>query len=443
MDKPILTAENLGKSYQLGRQLQKEATFRDAIASAVKAPFRRLRARAGEETGEKFWALKDVSFEVKQGEMVGVIGRNGAGKSTLLKVLSRITEPTEGRATLRGRVASLLEVGTGFHPELSGRENVYLNGSILGMTRAEIAKKFDEIVAFSEVEKFLDTPVKYYSSGMYVRLAFAVAAHLDPEILIVDEVLAVGDVQFQKKCMGKMQQVASGQGRTVLFVSHNMSAVQRLCPRSILMRKGSVAFDGPTDDVVRQFLTYLNETAAVAFDKNPERSGSGTVRLTSARALDGEGNVARGLVAGRPASFEFAYANPGRARFAHFAVTVFNHLGDAATQLDTWFYDNDPIALADQGTLTASLPTLPLPPGEYRMQVSINPEHGGPADLLPNALVFTVETSVFYPTMNAPAIHNCSVMVEHGWSHRAGPEELNSAPAGSAELATELEPSRA
>ncbi len=298
MDRPILSAERLGKSYQLGRQVQKNATFRDALAGAVRAPFQRIRARTGKSSAEPFWALRDVSFDVQKGEMVGVVGRNGAGKSTLLKVLSRITEPTEGRAVLRGRVASLLEVGTGFHPELSGRENVYLNGSILGMTRAEIAKKFDEIVAFSEVEKFLDTPVKYYSSGMYVRLAFAVAAHLDPEILIVDEVLAVGDQQFQKKCMGKMQQVAAGEGRTVLFVSHNMTAVQRLCPRSILMRKGTVAYDGPTDEVVRQYLSYLNDTAAVAFDANPERSGSGTVRLTAARAINDEGEESRGLVSG-------------------------------------------------------------------------------------------------------------------------------------------------
>ena len=393
----------------------------------MRAPIRRFRDRTnrGRPGKDPFWALRHVSFDVNQGEIVGVIGRNGAGKSTLLKVLSRITEPTEGRAVLRGRVASLLEVGTGFHPELTGRENVYLNGSIMGMSRAEITRKFDEIVAFSEVEQFLDTPVKYYSSGMYVRLAFAVAAHLDPEILIVDEVLAVGDQQFQKKCMGKMQQVAGGQGRTVLFVSHNMSAVQRLCPRSILMRKGTVGFDGPTDEAVRQFLAYLTDTAAVAFDPaNPERTGSGAVRLTAARAVGPDGNptggTAGGLAAGRPATFEFDYVNPGRCRAAHFAVTAFNHLGDAATQFDTWFYDNDPVVLADRGTVAVAVPRLPLPPGEYRLQVSINPEHGGPADLLPNALTFTVGASVFYPTMNAPAIHNCSVMVDHGWTHHAG-----------------------
>ena len=202
---------------------------------------------------EEFWALKDVSFEVKQGEVVGIIGRNGAGKSTLLKILSRITEPTAGRVTLRGRVASLLEVGTGFHPELTGRENIYLNGAILGMTRAEIRRKFDEIVAFAEVEKFLDTPVKRYSTGMYVRLAFAVAAHLEPEILIVDEVLAVGDAEFQKKCLGKMDEVSRRDGRTVLFVSHNMGAIERLSSRALLMRDGRLSVQGETGMVLNPF----------------------------------------------------------------------------------------------------------------------------------------------------------------------------------------------
>jgi lipopolysaccharide transport system ATP-binding protein len=421
MVSPILTVENLGKCYTLGRKMEKNATFRDAVADAFTAPFRKLRSRGKVDTqsADAFWAIQNVNFTVNQGEMVGVIGRNGAGKSTLLKVLSRITEPTTGRALLKGRVASLLEVGTGFHPELTGRENVYLNGSILGMTKAEIDRKFDEIVDFSEVEKFLDTPVKWYSSGMYVRLAFAVAAHLDPEILIVDEVLAVGDVQFQKKCMGKMQQVASGQGRTVLFVSHNMTAIQRLCPRAILMRKGTVAADGPVDTVVREYLSYLHSSADTAFDSNPERTGNGDIRLTAARAIDDHGNQTKGLVAGRSATFQFDYRNVRDVKRAHFAVTVFNHLGDAATHLDTWLYDNDPVELLDKGTFTCRVPNLPLPPGEYRLAVSVNPEHGGPADVLPNALVFTVENSVFYPTMNAPPIHSCSCMIEHAWHHSA------------------------
>lgn len=247
MSDTIITVEGLGKRYRLGAKSGERYTaLRDVLADKAKGLFRRngkptadLRSLTSlEANAAEFWALKDVSFEVRRGEVVGIIGRNGAGKSTLLKILSRITEPTEGRIKVRGRVASLLEVGTGFHPELSGRENIYLNGAILGMTKAEIKAKFDEIVSFAEVEKFLDTPVKRYSSGMYVRLAFAVAAHLEPEILIVDEVLAVGDAQFQKKCLGKMQQVAKGDGRTVLFVSHNMGAVTQLCNTALFLAVG-------------------------------------------------------------------------------------------------------------------------------------------------------------------------------------------------------------
>ncbi len=235
---------------------------------------------------EDFWALKDVSFEVKQGEVVGIIGRNGAGKSTLLKILSRITEPTSGRVTLRGRVASLLEVGTGFHPELTGRENIFLNGAILGMTRAEVRSKFDEIVAFAEVEKFLDTPVKRYSSGMYVRLAFAVAAHLEPEILVVDEVLAVGDAQFQKKCLGKMQDVARGEGRTVLFVSHNIGAVSSLCTRGIFLKSGRLGLAGDMQAVIHAYMADCVEQGfEVRFADNDPAAGDDVVRVRSARIL--------------------------------------------------------------------------------------------------------------------------------------------------------------
>lgn len=242
MSDVIVQVESLSKRYILGQQSQERyQSFRDVIGRRAKAilhPFRRSSAKK-RAAGEEFWALKDVSFEIRQGDRVGVIGRNGAGKSTLLKVLSRITEPTYGRIGIRGRVASLLEVGTGFHPELTGRENIYLNGAILGMSRVEIRRKFDEIVSFAEVEKFLDTPVKRYSSGMYVRLAFAVAAHLEPEILVVDEVLAVGDATFQKKCLGKMQEVST-EGRTILFVSHNSSAIASLCDRGLVLDKGQV-----------------------------------------------------------------------------------------------------------------------------------------------------------------------------------------------------------
>lgn len=277
----VIDVENLSKRYLIGHQQpERYATLRDAIAGSAKVvgsrllhPFRRSSAQTCDtSTVEEFSALQDVSFQVMQGERVGIIGRNGAGKSTLLKILSRITEPSTGRVRMRGRVASLLEVGTGFHPELTGRENIFLNGAILGMARSELRKKFDEIVAFAEVEQFLDTPVKRYSSGMYVRLAFAVAAYLEPDILIIDEVLSVGDVQFQKKCMGKMEEVGR-EGRTVLFVSHNMNAVRKLCGRAILLERGMVELNGNADEVINKYLQknerkILNTEICVSTNNN-------------------------------------------------------------------------------------------------------------------------------------------------------------------------------
>ncbi len=273
MSDVVIRAEGLGKKYVIGHEAAGEryTALRDVIARQARrfarsaADMARGRALVVGETREEFWALRDVNFEIRRGEVVGIIGRNGAGKSTLLKVLSRITEPTEGRVTIEGRVASLLEVGTGFHPELTGRENIFLNGAILGMTRAEIRRKFDEIVDFAGVEKFIDTPVKRYSSGMKVRLGFSVAAHLEPEILIVDEVLAVGDAEFQKKCLGKMEDV-SGQGRTVLFVSHNMGAMKGLCPRGVLLRDGLVTMDGEINEVVDYYLVGDNVEKASTYE---------------------------------------------------------------------------------------------------------------------------------------------------------------------------------
>jgi|CXWL01.1.fsa_nt_gi lipopolysaccharide transport system ATP-binding protein len=252
MSSPVISVQGLGKRYHLSHE-KRHDTLRDSLTQKFRRLGRRLAGAATETEGEEFWALKDVNFAVNQGDVVGIIGRNGAGKSTLLKILSRITEPTTGRAVIRGRVASLLEVGTGFHPELSGRENIFLNGAILGMSRAEITRKFDEIVAFAEVERFLDTQVKHYSSGMYVRLAFSVAAHLEPEILIVDEVLAVGDAAFQKKCLGKMQSVSQSEGRTVLFVSHNLPSIRQLCRTGVLMTRGQVEVAGPCTRVLEVY----------------------------------------------------------------------------------------------------------------------------------------------------------------------------------------------
>jgi lipopolysaccharide transport system ATP-binding protein len=284
----VISVENLGKRYRLNRRSQRQSyvALRDVISEKFRGLTRPRKQIETSSTWEDFWALQDVSFSVREGEVIGVIGRNGAGKSTLLKVLSRITEPNRGKVRIRGRVASLLEVGTGFHPELTGRENIYLNGAILGMRRTEIRAKFDEIVAFAEVEKFLDTPVKRYSSGMYVRLAFAVAAHLEPEILIVDEVLAVGDAQFQKKCLGKMQDVARG-GRTVLFVSHQMSAIQNLCARAIFLQTGNVVLDGDVHAVVK---AYLQEgVASDRFVREGKVDTASGPKITAATLLTNEG----------------------------------------------------------------------------------------------------------------------------------------------------------
>jgi lipopolysaccharide transport system ATP-binding protein len=330
MSEPIISVDRLGKRYRLSHQgeRQRYVTLRDVIAHRLSAPFRALNGRVqkseinGEASAlrpeasgtEDFWALKDVSFEIKQGEVLGIIGRNGAGKSTLLKILSRITEPTEGSVRINARVASLLEVGTGFHPELTGRENIFLNGAVLGMHRAEIKKKFDEIVAFAEVEKFLDTPVKRYSSGMYVRLAFAVAAHLEPEVLIVDEVLAVGDAEFQKKCLGKMGEVAKG-GRTILFVSHNMAAVARLCQRGILLDRGRVVAQGTAESIVNDYFhsdkgdesTFISDST-----KEPPGNDSATLCSASVKGLDGSPGPTFGTGTGLKVEIVYRILKPAR-----------------------------------------------------------------------------------------------------------------------------------
>jgi lipopolysaccharide transport system ATP-binding protein len=414
MNDVAIQVENLSKVYTIGLERQRYRTLRDEIVDNAKSLFRRNSQSHQQE--ETFWALKNVSFEVKHGEVVGIIGRNGAGKSTLLKILSRITEPTEGRAIIRGRVGSLLEVGTGFHGELSGRENIYLNGAILGMKKAEIDRKFDEIVAFSEVENFLDTPVKRYSSGMHVRLAFSVAAHLEPEVLIVDEVLAVGDVAFQKKCIGKMQDVA-GQGRTVLFVSHNMTAVQALCPRAVLLRQGRLVLDSQADDAVKEYLSYLSSTAESAFEDNSERSGSGAVRFTGMRILDESQAATRYLEAGKPATLELSYENPGNVKHVHIAVTIFNHLGVAVTNFDSSLTDYVIENLAHKGLLLCRIPCIPFPVAQYRIAIAAGMD-GQNFDLIPNALVFEVKGSIFFKTSRTPSLNYCSCMVAHEWSHQ-------------------------
>jgi len=304
--------DNLGKRYHIGQRAHYN-TVRESFSNLFTAPIARLRGRpisrppSTHFRSNTFWALRNVSFELRQGELLGIIGRNGAGKSTLLKILSRITEPTEGTADIRGRVRSLLEVGTGFHPELTGRENIYLNGAILGMRRAEITRKFDEIVAFAEVERFIDTPVKWYSSGMYTRLAFSVAAHLEPEVLIVDEVLAVGDIAFQQRCLGKMEEVSAG-GRTVFFVSHMMFAVTRLCKRVMLIDGGQVLADGPADGVVDQYMELIGGDGSGARTwAVPDSSHDGAVRLCSVRVRLESGQVADEVDLRYPVAIEMQY----------------------------------------------------------------------------------------------------------------------------------------
>ncbi len=309
----VISVDNLSKSYRLG-QIGSGTLARDLNAWWARArgkpnPLRKIgQADHGNRDGETLWALKDVSFQVQQGEVLGVIGRNGAGKSTLLKILSRVTAPTGGQVKVKGRIASLLEVGTGFHPDLTGRENVYLNGAILGMTREEVRRKFDEIVNFAEVEQFIDTPVKRYSSGMYVRLAFAVAAHLEPEILLVDEVLAVGDAEFQKKCLGKMGDVAH-EGRTVLFVSHNMSMITRLCDRTILFDHGDIIADGDTDKVTRKYLSLDTNTPAMRTWTEENAPGDQVASLRSVKVVDNSGMIKESISIDEKFSIEIGYYN--------------------------------------------------------------------------------------------------------------------------------------
>jgi len=310
MNDVAIKVEGLSKRYRIGAHQQAYKTLREKLNDMALAPFRSMKTLAGRNghnsKSEMIWALKDLSFEVNRGEVVGIIGRNGAGKSTLLKILSRITEPTEGYADIHGRIASLLEVGTGFHPELTGRENIYLNGSILGMKRVEINRKFDEMVAFAEIDKFIDTPVKHYSSGMYVRLAFAVAAHLDPEILLVDEVLAVGDAAFQKKCLGKMGDVAK-EGRTVLFVSHNLGAVNKLCGSAIWLHNGCLELAGETERVVTSYLSTGEQFEGERHWSGADAPGTDEFQLCAVRVLNAANQPSSNLEIRRPVYIEIEY----------------------------------------------------------------------------------------------------------------------------------------
>ena len=416
MSDVIITVENLGKSYRLTHQGREGYTaLRDVLARKISAPFRFLKKRAAGSPEpslvEDFWALKDVCFEVKQGESVGIIGRNGAGKSTLLKVLSLITEPTKGRVHIRGRVASLLEVGTGFHPELTGRENIYLNGAILGMTRREIRKKFDEIVAFAEVERFLDTPVKRYSSGMYVRLAFAVAAHLEPEILVVDEVLAVGDAQFQKKCLGKMGEVTKG-GRTVLFVSHNMAAIENLCDRCVLLKNGSVEFEGATAEAIPKYLVDFLRPNSQSLASRTDRKGTGIIRLVDVQVFADEQACSAALT-GKSCSLRFDYISTSKTTIY---PTISFTIRDSQAQFLCRLASDDlnaRLAINEgRGAFYCRIPKLPFIQGQYRIttQIIIN---GEVADYIEGAYVLNVESGDFFGTGRYTT--HSPVLLDHSW----------------------------
>lgn len=379
---PVIKVESLSKKFIIAHEeSERYATLRDAITSGAKKVFKK---RKNNHTTEEFWALKDVNFEIQQGDRVGIIGRNGAGKSTLLKVLSRITDPSGGRVSIRGRVASLLEVGTGFHPELTGRENIFLNGAILGMSRAEIRKKFDEIVSFAEIEKFLDTPVKRYSSGMYVRLAFAVAAHLEPEILIIDEVLAVGDAQFQKKCLGKMEDVSKNDGRTVLFVSHNMGVVTQLCKSAILLNKGSVAYAGNTVNAIDKYLNLnLNSEKYLSLSNDKE------FYIESAELLDKEGNYSNSFGTSSKIILRFKVNRNTTNTFVKLSCTVQSKTGDYLTtfveNMDEWF-DADTNTKTFQVTYPANL----LSPNFYAIRLALFLTSGHIYDLVEMICPFSI-----------------------------------------------------
>jgi lipopolysaccharide transport system ATP-binding protein len=408
--------ENLSKKYLIShRAAKRHDTLRDEMAAFI----RRLGRGAVHEEHEEFWALQNVNFEVQHGDRVGIIGRNGAGKSTLLKILSRITVPTSGKVLINGRVASLLEVGTGFHPELTGRENIYLNGAILGMSRAEIKKKFDEIVDFAEVEKFLDTPVKRYSSGMYVRLAFAVAAHLQPEILIVDEVLAVGDAQFQKKCLGKMEDVST-QGRTILFVSHSMAAIRSLCTKGVYLDSGRVRLAGNTETAIAEYLKSGAETALVNLKERKDRIGNGAIRFLSFELRDFyTKEPLHSTASGSPCVLTIKYEKKEAAEeLVNFNVAVgiddcfgnrISHLSNTSTNqiLQSKSGNN--------GLIEIVIPEMPLSKGSYGVTLYAT-VRGDVADWIKNAGYFYVEEGDFFHTGKVPVAGQGVFYMKHSFS---------------------------
>ncbi len=372
--KPIIEVKDIGKQYKITHERGRYVALRDVIATIMRKPFAFLADKAKRATGltkkEEFWALKGVNFSIQKGEVVGIIGHNGAGKSTLLKILSQITPPTEGEIVLRGRVGSLLEVGTGFHPELTGRENIFLNGAILGMKRNEMATKFDQIVEFAGIEKFLDTPVKYYSSGMYVRLAFSVAAHMESDILLIDEVLAVGDAEFQKKCLGKMDEITKTDGRTIIFTSHNLAAIRELCSKTILLEAGHVKNFGPTEEVITEYQNLLKESSSTDLRKETRRRGNGSIRLTGF-ATENTSNE-HTLISGERATFVLSYecAHPEKITTVDVGISIHKNGVPIATMYSS-YVKKEFHTIAHSGEFRFLTDNLPLAEGVYGIGVRV------------------------------------------------------------------------
>ncbi len=394
-----IRANRLSKKYYIGARQEAFGRLSDRIGNSLTAPFRRIgkilrgEVQTAAMLEEELWALKDISFDVRHGEVVGVIGANGAGKSTLLKILSRITDPTEGYADMYGRVGSLLEVGTGFHPELTGRENVYLNGAILGMRKSIVEERFDEIVEFSGIDRFIDTPIKHYSSGMYVRLAFAVAAHLEPDILIVDEVLAVGDLNFQKKCLGKMEDVAST-GRTVLFVSHNMGLVHSLCQRAIFLKEGRILADGPVEPTINAYLQSFEDSQGQNISERSDRKGKGDIRLVDLRILGNDGQPTTMLATGDPVRFEFLLDGTVRKMTCNFSI--FDQLGrPVARYLSSQRGEADQVDPELGTTFVCEFDSFLLLPGSYRIDFDVRGE-GSLQDELQAVATLNVTEGLFH-----------------------------------------------
>jgi len=417
MGDSIITGENISKRYFIGHQAAKGDGLRHALDRAMREPAKWLRSLGGRTATEEFWALRDVNFEINQGELIGIIGRNGAGKSTLLKILSRITEPTEGRIRIRGRVSSLLEVGTGFHPELTGRENVFLNGAILGMTRLEIKAKFDEIVAFAEVERFIDTPVKRYSSGMYVRLAFAVAAYLEPEILIIDEVLAVGDAAFQKRCLGKMEDVSQREGRTVLLISHQMPVVLHLCSRCILLQSGRVLQSGPTKEVVDAYLLHAADLTSIELSQRKDRQGIGEARIGAVEYYDPNGEKVQEVFSGGTLVIcvHFDVRNAVVLKNCRVTLAVMSNNPRPYFELSTDLVYKSSLQLSGRGHVEFVVPDLPLPGGTYHLNTCIASDGKVVQDLVEDAVKLTVVDGDYYGTgkLYHGGWHRRSVLVQH------------------------------